>query len=318
MNGVEYIAKILKAEGVQWISCFPSNPLISAVAKEGIRPIAFRHERGAVMAADGFSRVMNRQGFGVVAVQSQAGAENSLGGIAQAFADNIPILVFLGGNSLNQLSVKPNFNAVQRYQGWVKHIEAIYDPSQVGDVMRRAFHALRNGAPGPVVIELISDVCIRSVSEEAQNYTSPRLTRQIPEPLEIEATADALLASKTPMIWAGAGVLFSGSSDALKELSQLTSIPVFCTMPGKSGFDERDPLSLGSGCGTTTQMAHEWLKYSDVILALGSSLTRSPYAQAIPKGKILIQNTNNPDDINKNEPIPVSYTHLTLPTSDLV
>ena len=171
MNGVEYIAKILKAEGVQWISCFPSNPLISAVAKEGIRPIAFRHERGAVMAADGFSRVMNRQGFGVVAVQSQAGAENSLGGIAQAFADNIPVLVFLGGNSLNQLSVKPNFNAVQRYQGWVKHIEAIYDPSQVGDVMRRAFHALRNGAPGPVVIELISDVCSQTVS--CLLYTSP-------------------------------------------------------------------------------------------------------------------------------------------------
>lgn len=315
MNGVEYIAKILKAEGVQWISCFPSNPLISAVAKEGIRPIAFRHERGAVMAADGFSRVMNRQGFGVVAVQSQAGAENSLGGIAQAFADNIPILVFLGGNSLNQLSVKPNFNAVQRYQGWVKHIEAIYDPDQVGDVMRRAFHALRNGAPGPVVIELISDVCNQTISEKAQNYTSPRLSKQMPDPLEIEATADALLASKTPMIWAGAGVLFSGSSDALKELSQLTSIPVFCTMPGKSGFDERDPLSLGSGCGTTTQMAHEWLKYSDVILALGSSLTRSPYAQAIPKGKILIQNTNNPDDINKDEPIQINLvgdTKLTI------
>ena len=315
MNGVEYIAKILKAEGVQWISCFPSNPLISAVAKEGIRPIAFRHERGAVMAADGFSRVMNRRDFGVVAVQSQAGAENSLGGIAQAFADNIPILVFLGGNSLNQLSVKPNFNAVQRYQGWVKHIEAIYDPNQVGDVMRRAFHALRNGAPGPVVIELISDVCNQTISEKAQNYTSPRLSKQMPDPLEIEATADALLASKTPMIWAGAGVLFSGSSDALKELSQLTSIPVFCTMPGKSGFDERDPLSLGSGCGTTTQMAHEWLKYSDVILALGSSLTRSPYAQAIPKGKILIQNTNNPDDINKDEPIQINLvgdTKLTI------
>jgi acetolactate synthase-1/2/3 large subunit len=137
----------------------------------------------------------------------------------------------------------------------------------------------------------------------------------MPDPLEIEATADTLLASKTPMIWAGAGVLFSGSSDALKELSQLTSIPVFCTMPGKSGFDERDPLSLGSGCGTTTQMAHEWLKYSDVILALGSSLTRSPYAQAIPKGKILIQNTNNPDDINKDEPIQINLvgdTKLTI------
>ena len=306
MNGIEYIAKILKNEGVEWISCFPSNPLISAVAKEGIRPIAFRHERGAVMAADGFSRIMKRQGFGVVAVQSQAGAENSLGGIAQAYADNIPILVFLGGNSLNQLSVKPNFNAVQRYQGWVKHIEAIYDPNQVGDVMRRAFHALRNGVPGPVVIELISDVCNQTIAEQAQNYSSPRQTKQMPELPEIEATAEALISANNPMIWAGAGVLFSGSSDALKELSQLTSIPVFCTMSGKSGFDERDPLSLGSGCGTTTQMAHQWLKDSDVILALGSSLTRSPYAQAIPKGKILIQNTNNPDDINKDESIQIS------------
>ena len=209
MNGIEYIAKILKNEGVKWISCFPSNPLISAVAKEGIRPIAFRHERGAVMAADGFSRIMKRQGFGVVAVQSQAGAENSLGGIAQAYADNIPILVFLGGNSLNQLSVKPNFNAVQRDQGWVKHIEAIYDPNQVGDVMRRAFHALRNGAPGPVVIELISDVCNQTVAEQAQNYSSPIQTKQMPELSAIEAAADALISSNNPMIWAGAGVLFS-------------------------------------------------------------------------------------------------------------
>ena len=64
MDGIEYIARILKQEGVEWISCYPSNPLIEAVAKEGIRPIAFRHERGAVMAADGFSRTSNRQRFG--------------------------------------------------------------------------------------------------------------------------------------------------------------------------------------------------------------------------------------------------------------
>ena len=75
MNGIEYIARILKQEGVEWISCFPSNPLIEEAAKESIRPIAFRHERGAVMAADGFSRTSNRQRFGVVAIQSQAGAK---------------------------------------------------------------------------------------------------------------------------------------------------------------------------------------------------------------------------------------------------
>ena len=87
MNGIEAIARILKIEGVEWLACYPSNPLIEAAAREGIRPIAFRHERGAIMAADGFSRTSDRQRFGVVAVQSQAGAENSLGGIAQAFAD---------------------------------------------------------------------------------------------------------------------------------------------------------------------------------------------------------------------------------------
>ena len=173
MNGIDYITQILKQEGVEWLSCFPSNPLISAAAREGIRPIAFRHERGAVMAADGYSRISDRQRFGVVAVQAQAGAENVMGGLSQAYADNIPILVMLGGNNLNQISVRPNFSAVQKYQGWVKQIEAIYTPDQVGDVMRRAFHALRNGTPGPVVVELTGDVCAQEIPEAAQNYQSP-------------------------------------------------------------------------------------------------------------------------------------------------
>ena len=163
MNGIDYIAQILKQEGVEWMSCFPSNPLITAAAKVGIRPIAFRHERGAVMAADGYSRISDRQKFGVVAVQSQAGAENAMGGLAQAYADNIPILAFVGGNALDRISVKPNFSAASNYHGWVKHVEAIYTPNQVADVMRRAFHALRNGPPGPVVVELTADVCSQDV-----------------------------------------------------------------------------------------------------------------------------------------------------------
>ena len=84
------------------MTCYPSNPIIEAAAKEGIRPVAFRHERGAIMAADGISRTSDRQNFGVVAIQSQAGAENAVGGIAQAYADNIPILVLPGGVFLNQ------------------------------------------------------------------------------------------------------------------------------------------------------------------------------------------------------------------------
>ena len=85
------------------MTCYPSNPIIEAAAKEGIRPVAFRHERGAIMAADGISRTSERQKFGVAAIQSQAGAENAIGGIAQAYADNIPVLILPGGIFLNQI-----------------------------------------------------------------------------------------------------------------------------------------------------------------------------------------------------------------------
>ncbi len=308
MNGIDYIAQILKQEGVEWMSCFPSNPLISAAAKIGIRPIAFRHERGAMMAADGYSRISDRKRFGVVAVQAQAGAENIMGGLSQAFADNIPVLVMLGGNDLNQLSVRPNFSATQRMQGWAKQIEAIYTPDQVGDVMRRAFHALRNGTPGPVVVELTGDVCAQEIPEAALTYQSPKLARQAPESSDIGAAVQALMEAKKPMIWAGAGVLFSGATEALRELAELTAMPVFTTMPGKSAFDERHPLALGAGSGATTLPAHRWLSDSDVLLALGSSLTRSPYGQPIRPGKKIIHNTINPDDINKDEAADIALT----------
>jgi thiamine pyrophosphate-dependent acetolactate synthase large subunit-like protein len=301
MNGIDYIAQILKQEGVEWISCFPSNPLISAAARIGIRPVAFRHERGAVMAADGYSRISDRRKFGVCAVQSQAGAENAMGGIAQAYADNIPILVFLGGNALDRLSVKPNFTAARNYQGWVKQVEAIYTPNQVGDVMRRAFHALRNGTPGPVVVELTADVCDQEVPDAARTYKSPRIHRQVPEASAIADAAAALIGARRPVIWAGQGVMFSGGTDALRDLAELIAAPVFCTMPGKSAFDERHPLALGAGSGATTGPANEWLVGSDVMLALGTSLTRSPYAQKINPGKTIIHNTNNPDELNKDE-----------------
>ena len=315
MNGIEYIVQILKEEGVESFPCFPSNPLIEAAAKAGIRPIAFRHERGAVMAADGFSRTSNRERFGVVAVQAQAGAENAMGGLAQAFADNIPILALPGGISLGQIGVRPNFSAAHNYSGWVKQVEAVYRPGDVGNVMRRAFNALRNGPSGPVVVEMTADVCAQEVPEEAQNYQSPKMALQVPAIGDIKDAAKALHEAKKPVIWAGRGVLFSGATDALKELAELTGVPVFCTMPGKSAFNEEHPLALGAGSGATTQPAHEWLRDCDVLLALGTSLTRSPYGQPIRPGKTLIQNSNNPNDINKDESVDIGLvgdTKLTL------
>ncbi|MFN0038386.1 MAG: thiamine pyrophosphate-requiring protein [Burkholderiales bacterium] len=315
MNGNEYIARILKQEGVELMPCYPSNPLIEEVAKSGIRPVAFRHERGAIMAADGISRTSDRERFGVVAIQAQAGAENAMGGIAQAYADNIPILVLPGGLFLNQIAVKPNFSAVNNYRGIVKQVEAIYRPEDVGAAMRRAFHALRNGPAGPVVVELTTDVCAQNIPEQALNYTSPRPSKQQPAAGDIKDAVKALLSASNPLLWAGQGVLTSRATEELKALAEFTGIPVFCTMPGKSAMDERHPLCLGAGSNTCTLAAAKWLEESDLILALGSSFTRSFYGQPIRGKKLLIQNTDNPADINKDESVAIGLigdTRLTL------
>ena len=301
MNGIEAVARILKLEDVEWIACYPSNPLIEAAAREGIRPIAFRHERGAIMAADGYSRTSDRQRFGVVAVQSQAGAENSLGGIAQAFADNVPVLVLPGGVNLNQIAVRPNFSAVHNYGGLARRVEAIYAAEQIPAVMRRAFHALRNGPPGPVVVELTADVLSREAPESAIDYTPPPLVRQAPEPDAVAEAASLLLEAERPLVWSGGGVLFARATAQLRELAELLDAPVFTTMPGKSSFDERHPLAVGAGAGTTTLAAHRRIGDADVLLALGTSLTRTGYGQSIRPGTRIIHNTASLEDLNKDE-----------------
>ena len=300
MNSIDQIAAILKREDVEWVSCYPSNPLIEAVAKEGIRPIAFRHERGAVMAADGYSRVSDRKRFGVVLMQSQAGAENSVGGLAQANADNVPILALPGGNPLSMLFVRPNFVASRTWEGVVKRAEVITRPDQSNVVMRRAFHALRNGRPAPVVVEMPSDVCAQEVPERSPSYASPTIARYMPSPSDIKDAATKLTQASDPLIWAGAGVMSADATEELRVLAELLDAPVFTTMPGKSAIDERHPLSLGAGGSTTTRPARQWLNECDVVLAVGASLTSSPYAQRLSADKFLIHSVIDQDEVNKD------------------
>ena len=300
MNSVDYVARILKQEGVGWMACYPSNPLIEAVAKEGIRPVAFRHERGAVMAADGYSRLSDRKRFGVVAVQSQAGAENAVGGLAQANADNVPILALPGGNPLDMFFVRPNTVAARTWETVVKRAEAIMRPQQTGHVMRRAFHALRSGRPGPVLVEMPADVCMAAIPDGAFAYTSPKPALYAPSAGDVADAARQLVDAKEPLIWAGAGVMSADATGELRALAELLDAPVYTSMPGKSAFDERHPLSVGAGGGTTPGPARQWLDDCDVLLAVGTSLTATPYGQRISSGKFLIHSVIADDEINKD------------------
>ena len=300
MNVNEAVARILKLEGVEWISCFPSNNLIESAAMEGIRTVMFRHERGAIMAADGFSRMNDRERFGVVITQGGPGSENSMGGIAQAFGDNIPILYFAGGPALNQYAVRPNFSPVRTYESVSKYGEVIMQADQVTSTMRRAFHNLRNGRPGPVLIEIPSDVANQEVDEGSLNYQAPKRAPQSPAASDIKDAVKLLINAKKPVIWSGMGVLMSKASDELRELAELTEIPVYSTMPGKSSFDDRHPLALGAGSSATSLPARTWVQESDVLFAVGSSMTRTGYGQPIPNGKVIIHNTESIEDLNKD------------------
>ena len=300
MNVNDAVARILKTEGVEWVSCFPSNNLIESVASEGIRTIMFRQERGALMAADGFSRMNDRRRFGVAITQGGPGSENSHGGIAQAFSDNIPILYLAGGPALGQYAVRPNFSPVRSYQSVSKHAEVITAPGQVAPVMRRAFHNLRNGRGGPVIVEIPADVGGQEVPESALAYQPPKRLLQGPDRGNVTEAARLLLNARKPVIWSGMGVLFSSATEELRELAELTQIPVYTTMPGKSSFDERHPLSLGSGSAATSLPARKWIQESDVLFAAGSSMTRTSYGQPIPDGKVIIHNVESIEDINKD------------------
>jgi thiamine pyrophosphate-dependent acetolactate synthase large subunit-like protein len=300
MNVVETVARILKTEGVELVTCFPTNPLIEALAKEGIRTVMFRQERGALMAADGYSRVNDRKKFGVAVSQGGPGSENSMGGLAQAFADNIPMLYLPGGPPLGQRSVRPSFSPARTYRTVSKQAEVIYQAGQVGAVMRRAFHALRNGRGGPVIVEIPADIGSEEAPDSALNYQPPKRMLQSPFSSEVAEAVKLLLNAKKPLIWSGAGVLFASATEELRELAELTQIPVFTTMPGKSSFDERHPLSLGAGSRATTLAARTWIKESDVLFAVGSSMTRTNYGQPIPDGKVIIHNVESIEDINKD------------------
>ncbi len=158
MNGYDAIAHILKQEGFEWLACFPSNPLLEAVAKLDIRPIVFRQERGGIMAADGYSRMMASQGkHGVFACQGGPGVENAFGGFAQAWADSVPILFLPDGPGNDKMYVKPTFNATQNYDHITKWAAPITSGERIPGLMRRAITALRNGRPGPVLLEMHRD-----------------------------------------------------------------------------------------------------------------------------------------------------------------
>ena len=153
MNTIDTITEILKKEGVEFLSVFPTTPILESAALGGIRPIICRQERVGIGIADGFSRTTNGERIGVVAVQYGPGAENAYSGIATAFSDSSPILIMPTGHPKERTGIQPHFRSVSAFAGITKSIEQINTADRTSEVLRRAFSALRQGRPGPALLE---------------------------------------------------------------------------------------------------------------------------------------------------------------------
>jgi acetolactate synthase-1/2/3 large subunit len=301
MRTIDAIAEILKREGVEYLSCFPTTPVIEAAAVAGIRPVVCRQERVGVGIADGYSRVTNGEKIGVFAMQYGPGAENAYSGVATAYSDSTPLLLLPLGHPRERQGIYPHYSSVSNYAGVTKYIEQINTPDRTTDIMRRAFGSIRQGRPGPAMVEIPADIALEEVSEEAFFWgKNVRHMGYQGDPHDIEVAAHTLCSAKYPVIHAGQGVMYAQATDELVELAELLSAPVMTTLLGKSSFPETHPLSLGSGSGVTSGPVYHFMRRADVVFGIGCSLTKHGMSMNIPPGKTIIQATNDPRDINKD------------------
>ncbi len=301
MRIIEAISAILKREGVEFLSTYPTTPLIDAAAAVGIRPILCRQERVGVGIADGFTRISNGKRIGVFAMQYGPGAENAFPGVATAYSDSVPVLILPLGHQRDRAQVFPLFSSARAYASVTKSVETLNQAEQVSEVMRRAFNRLKMGRPGPVMVEIPADVALEEVDAAiVQAYKVVKPTCPAGNARDIAAAAQVLLKARQPVINAGQGVLYAEASADLVELAELLQIPVMTTLEGKSAFPEDHPLSLGTGAGVMAGPVYHFLRRADVMFAIGTSLTKHGMATNIPAGKTIIHATNDERDLNKN------------------
>jgi len=300
MKGAAAVARVLKQEGVECLFCFPINQVIDAAAEVGIRPIMARTERGVLGMADGYSRATNGRRIGVCTVQYGPGTENSFGGLAQAYSDSTPILFLPGGTPEPRTGVQPAFDAVLNFQHVTKWVARVNRGDRIPEFFRRAFTYLRSGRPGPVALELPWDLMLADVDEAAVAYTPVTATKTMADPAAVAAAVRAMVAAKLPLIHAGLGILYAQASAELVELAELFQAPVMTTLSGKSAFPEEHPLAIGSASMAWPRAITRFLGDADLVFGAGASLSISPFAAPIPKGKVAVQLTVDDRDLNKD------------------
>ena len=219
------------------------------------------------------------------------------------FRTLVPVLFLPLAQSRDQSQVFPTFMSNRTYASVTKQVEEIRTPESIPDVMRRAFSALKNGRPGPVMVEVPRDVVGLDIGTDVLAYT-PACVRTVsrhPDPRDADEAAKLLLDAACPVILAGQGVLYAQASAELVRLAELLQAPVMTTVDGKSAFPEDHALALGSGGNTFTGPGRMFLyTKADLIFGIGTGLNHHPLTTPpLPKNIRVIHATNDTRDQNK-------------------
>jgi acetolactate synthase-1/2/3 large subunit len=301
MKVAAVVAEVLKREGIDFLIGYPVNPIIEAAAEADIRTIMVRQERIGLHMCDAIAKVTSGERIGVFAMQHGPGTENAFGGVAQSWGDSCPVVVLPAGYARHLNQVRPNFNAALNFRNITKWCEQVTVPGAAVEALRRAFTQVKNGRPGPVLVEFPSDLLREEVEEPIDYHRTPRL-KSGPDPRAVCDIAAALVAAERPLICAGQGVHYAKAWKQLRELAELLQAPVMTTLPGKSAFPESHPLALGSGGIGISKQLYTFLDRADLVFGIGCSFTRSSFATPMPKGKRIAHATLDPTDINKDVP----------------
>ena len=275
ITGAKIFIESLLKEGVDTIFGFPGGavlPIYDALYDAPIRHILVRHEQGATHAADGYARATGKPG--VCVVTSGPGATNTVTGIATAYMDSIPIIVFTGqvptpliGNDAFQEA-----DIVGITRPCTKHSYLVKDVRNLARTIKEAFYIATTGNQGPVLIDLPKDILNAETKFEYPNSVNMRSYKPTVEGhiRQIKRMADEIVRSKRPVIYAGGGVILSNASEELVALSKATQTPVTTTLMGLGCFPSDSKLSLGM-CGMHgTFRSNMAITETDLLIAIGA------------------------------------------------
>ncbi len=308
ISGAEIFVRCLEAEGVEFVFGYPGGAVLhmydALFQQDKIKHVLARHEQGAVHAAEGYAKSSNKPG--VALVTSGPGATNAVTGIADAYMDSVPLVVFTGQVPTNLIGndAFQEVDTIGITRPCVKHNFLVKSVESLSTTIKKAFFVAISGRPGPVVVDIPKDITAhkaifsypKTIKMRSYNPTVNGHIGQIKKAVELSLSAER------PMIYSGGGVILGNAAESLTEFTRLLGYPVTNTLMGLGGYPATDPQFVGMLGMHGTYEANLGMHHSDVLIAIGARFddrVTGNVAKFCPRSKIVHVDVD-PSSISKN------------------